>query len=677
MLLLHGCMLSVGADRSQTTGQLSVAVKEGKGEADAVALLFQDKSNSICGGGNIRKWLTEIPTDSSFRIPQGSKIEATADAFLAKVKTEIMKLTKEVERLQKEVDVAVEKTAPARLDIDGEAKRVLAEILQEPFGGTEKMSGAEKAKKTSCGQAKYAVRKEVGVPRGAYKAARDAMEQHLLPIFKNGKVRFGDEKSDSENMFAMCGALLGWDPKDKQDDSSYCDELCGNFARTAMKLSGEYAGSYAGPGVKTLEDKLAKARAELVYQKNEEDECKHAKASLQAFALELDSLNKDIEAKHEARMDAQERLDDAEGELESMESEMEDQTDILTRATEEFDLATQKVNELTGLVAAEKSKEAERKQAAKKAREQLDLASTALKDAEAASVSVDEIKGLVVQTMVKMVAYHEAVIVQPVKNLGLSLATSVAEFFEGMQEEATEEKEAVDSTLKLMDGYCRNTASKAFEKIKGDVDLTRLCQEGTAQEVGTQIDVMVKQRAAEVQKALEAVQQSADLYLGQEGMSKAESDRLTSMGELAGVREVASVYAEASYYEKYLAHWKIDAISPKFLDLIASLKAAVERLTEQEANLKSALEEALRLEKEQLEARKKVVGLLKQAMGANQVAQAKQAEAQGTIDSQERLMEEQISNIDKLEEALRKAQRAYTEAKNLLTSTYKKGTNLA
>lgn len=678
-LLLHGfLMFPVGAeDRSKATGQLSLRAEGQKDAADTLRVLFEDEQNSICGGGKIRKWLTEVPSESSFRVDHGTQVEAEANAFLEQVASEIIKLTKEVERLEKEIKVAAEKSAPANLDIAGVAKPILESILNEAYAGDQTQSGPEKATIAKCGAAAYAIRKQHKVPRGAYKAAKSLMLEKLTPVFENGKVRFGDSKGDSQKMLQMCGDLVGWDPKMQVDNgASYCDELCGNFAREALAMSGKYAGSYAGPAVKALEEQLAKAKADLQYNQDEEDECRRARDSLKGFAAELVRLNDDIKEKHDARMAAQDALDMAAEVLDEMMESEEGKSDVLARAQEEYGLSQAKVAELTGLVAAEKATERKRNDAVTEATAKLDFASQELAKAEAASVSLDEIRGLVTQTMIKMVAYHEVVIVKPIKALGLQVATDISEYFDGLMDEATSEKEAVYSTLSLIDKYCESTATKAFSKVKSSVDLTSLCEKGTAQEVGDQINTMVKQRADEVRRALQDVQNSLDLYRGQEGMSKEESDRLTEQGELEGLREVATVYSQSSYFSKYLTHWKLDSQPPNFLDLISSLKGALARLTEQEDNLKAALEETQHLAAQQLDQRKKMVALLKDAMNNNEIMKGKEAEAQQEVDAQEKLIEQQESEYSRLEDVLQEAQKAYVAAKGLLESTYKRGTNM-
>eukprot|EP00420_Gonyaulax_spinifera_P007181 CAMPEP_0197943700 /NCGR_PEP_ID=MMETSP1439-20131203/125040_1 /TAXON_ID=66791 /ORGANISM="Gonyaulax spinifera, Strain CCMP409" /LENGTH=663 /DNA_ID=CAMNT_0043566955 /DNA_START=1088 /DNA_END=3079 /DNA_ORIENTATION=- len=662
--------MSVRAGTSKSAGHLSAPVHGGKDAADEVKDLFADEDNMICGGGQISKWLTEKPAESSFRISHATNIDAEADTYLSSVAAEINALTAEAERLEKEIQVAREKTAPQELDIQGDAKSTLGHILDVAFSSDEETSGSDKARAVKCGQAKLAIRKKYMVPRGAYKAAKEMMDEELAQIFKNGEVRFGDKAGDSAEMLRMCGSLVGWDQSLSSDDNSYCDELCGNFVRTSMALSAKFAGSYAGPAVKDLEERLAKVQADLRYNNDEEAECKRARSSLGAFVKELKGLNDDIEAKHHLRMDAQDKLDEAEDMLEQMTETQDDRTDILVRAQEDYRLSQEQVAELTALVAAEKAKEKQFNNAVEVAKGQLDLASLDLARAEAASVSLDEIKGLVEQTMVKMYAYHEVVVVRPVQSLGLKMC------FDGLMDEATSEKEAVYSTLAIMDKYCETTATKSFKKVQSSLDVSSLCEKGTAKEVGDQINDMVKQRAGEVRKALERVQSKLDLYKGQEGMSKEESDRLTSLGEPEGLREVATVYAESSYYSKYLAHWKFDAMPPKFLDLIASLHGTLDRLAEQEETLREAVEDALAVAAEQLRNRKRTVSLLKTAIAENNIAKGKEADAQEEVDAQEQIIQQQESNIEALEAAFKAATEAYVAAKGLLKSTYKRGTNM-
>merc|ERR1740129_777777 len=562
------------------------------------------------------------------------------------------------------------KSAPKAWDIQGSAKPILESILTEAF------VSPEVAKEVACGQAPYKIRKKKGVKAKAYRTARALMPEKLTVVFQNGGVRVGDTQGDSTRILQMCGDLLGWNPDQKQDENSYCDELCSNFARDALELSAQYAGSYAGAGVSALEQQLSKVKGDLKYYKDEEDECKRSSEALSAFSAELEQLNQDIEVKHTLRMEAQDNLDEAEEELEGMLDELEDQSDILAKAQEELGLSKQKVSDLTSVVGLEKKKEKEKNEAMKKLKEELDLAGKELAKAEAASVALNEIKGLVTQTMLKMVAHYEVAVVRPVQKLGLKVATDIAEYFDGVMDEATSEKEAVDSTLTLMDKYCESTAVPHFKTVQSTLDLMPLCPKGNGKEVGNQIDAVVKQRASEVRNALESVRSPLDLYKGQEGMSKEESDRLTSLGELEGLREIATVYADSSYFSKYLTHWKFDATPPNFLQLIASLKQAAQRLAEQEKAMQSALEEAIELSEKQLQARKDAVNLLKVALANNEVLKGKEAEAQSELDAQQKLIEGQESDLDKLRQAWEDAQRAYKAAQQLLTSTYKRGTNL-
>merc|ERR1719221_1642878 len=171
------------------------------------------------------------------------------------------------------------------------------------------------------------------------------MPEKLEAVFKDGEVRVGDNQGDSMKILQMCGSILGWNPEKKQDDDSYCDELCSNFARDALELSAKYAGSYAGAGVKELEEQLEKVRGDLKYNRDEEDECKRAHQALEAFADQLEQLNQDIDVKHKLRMAAQDSLDEAEESLEDMSDALDEKSDVLARAEEDFGLKKARVAE--------------------------------------------------------------------------------------------------------------------------------------------------------------------------------------------------------------------------------------------------------------------------------------------------------------------------------------------
>merc|ERR1740122_798627 len=155
--------------------------------------------------------------------------------------------------------------------------------------------------------------------------------------------------------------------------------------------------------------------------------------------------------------------------------ELEDQSGTLASAQEDLGLSKEKVAEMNDLLAAEKATEEWMNDAVEKAKAQLDFAGYQLGKAEEASVALDEIKGLVTQTMLKMVAHYEVAVVKPVQKLGLKLATDISEYFEGVMDEATSEKEAVYSTLTLMDKYCESTAIPHFKTVQSSLDLMPLC----------------------------------------------------------------------------------------------------------------------------------------------------------------------------------------------------------
>merc|ERR1719221_1542362 len=163
------------------------------------------------------------------------------------------------------------------------------------------------------------------------------MPEKLEAVFKDGEVRVGDNQGDSMKILQMCGSILGWNPEKKQDDDSYCDELCSNFARDALELSAKYAGSYAGAGVKELEEQLEKVRGDL--------KCNRAHQALEAFADQLEQLNQDIDVKHKLRMAAQDSLDEAEESLEDMSDALDEKSDVLARAEEDFGLKKARVAE--------------------------------------------------------------------------------------------------------------------------------------------------------------------------------------------------------------------------------------------------------------------------------------------------------------------------------------------
>jgi len=630
--------------------------------AEKTAEIFAEPSNNICGGGQIRKLLTEHPSVDGVRNTPWSKIMAIATAYLQTQAVEIPKLEKEVQRLIDAIAEMEKKEAIAPL-----TKKQIEYLITSSVNAPNTFGCLENAVTSKCGAADRKICRKLDPPvrSGAYKKSMTAFEAVAKKLFD------GNVKTESAFFRKVCDAMLPGDVGGTLE--SYCDELCQGFADLARVASDSTTSAKAGSSDK-LRDELKDKQRKLKYAMSERTECENAKAALEGFRAQLEDLQDEIRQKFAQVQDAREALGDAEDEFLDLEESLGKQE---TATAEAIKIALDAG--VKALAAQAKWEEVKKDKDSVSdvlhdVKASLAAANAEQEKAQQADTAVVQLIGLVSQTMLNMASFFNEAVLEPIQKIGLGVDVPVSLYFpEDLQSltEAEDFKGAVSS----LRSYCVESAQPAFDRVREFVDLAPLCQIDPVEQVAPGILTAVRDRIAEVKKHLTSVQGWADPYKGQKKMNKDEAKRLVLQGEPAGLREVVRIFGQTGYYSQYLKRWKKTA-KPSFLDLYAKLGVKLAALATEIDDLKTKIAACERVLNRRNDRLKELAAELEKAVKAQMLEGQKQIQAENALKLVKEEYRKAESNVNELKKALNLAVQRYEASKDLLEKTHHKGTSM-
>merc|ERR1719492_178402 len=337
----------------------------------------------------------------------------------------------------------------------------------------------------------------------------------------------------------------------KADDlASYCDELCAEMAQIAQGVSNNQ-GYGSKSDVNRLKKELVKAEKQKQALFAQQTECEDATQKIKAFHAYMEQLLGVMRDKHKAFQEAEWNLADAEDALKSLTENLLAQKAAVEKAKEgltDLGLAASKANSELQTADAQMQVASETLQ---KATDQWKQLTADLEAVKAAEKFADEVKERLSLLLMKMDAYVEECVREPVRNIGLSEETKVydGEFFT-WDVTTLPAKEEMNDALTSFHTYCETIAKGIFEAVKDKVDLSPLCKLQPQDASLTEIADTVQDRKTAVVDAITDVQSWLNPFKGTNGVTEeTEQTEYVDEGEPMGLRRVMGLQLNASITE--------------------------------------------------------------------------------------------------------------------------------
>merc|ERR1719510_2539549 len=172
-----------------------------------------------------------------------------------------------------------------------------------------------------------------------------------------------------------------------------------------------------------------------------------------------------------------------------------------------------------------------------------------LEAVKAAEKFADEVKEKLSLLLMKMDAYVEECVREPVRNIGLSEETKVydGEFFT-WDVTTLPAKEEMNDALTSFHTYCETIAKGIFAAVKDKVDLSPLCELQPQDASLTEIADTVQDRKTAVVDAITDVQSWLNPFKGTNGVTEeTEQTEYVDEGEPMGLRRVMGLQLKTFY----------------------------------------------------------------------------------------------------------------------------------
>jgi len=610
---------------------------------------------SICGGHEISSILT-VTSEEALRTTPWMQITKIVDDFIRNSAADEAELARKVASLEALLEAKKRDESPDTLS-DDTIQGLIGDAVTEGF------SSLDIAIQSKCGADSDYLATLSERPSGGYDKSSDAFLSKAEGIFD------GSARATAKRIADVCFTFLQVDTSQK--DGTDCDELCYEFGDLAAELSQSTAGVAGGTSSSSLEKQLQEAKRELERVKLDLDECRRSKRSLEGFEAQIKPLQKDIGVRYRTFRRARTALDEARANLRLLDGKISAQEGVRAKALE---LLASRGGEAG---AAQKLAD-DAKAAEDRLRNELDLMQAKLVEAtqEIAKVSsasgiLNELRIAVSLTMQKMSLYIDAVVREPLRNIGLGEETNIDERFAqdaGTMPAATTVKKALDS----LEGYCTNDALPAFANVKDSVDLTPLCKIGDVNGNLDGITLAVNSRRKKLADELKTAQSWLDPFKGQADMSQEQAEKYVEDGEPQYLREITSVFGGTSYYTSYLKYWKSTEAN-SFLKLYKTLDEALEAA---KAAKQGVEEEILRLKGESVQAAEKsssAVAACEQAVQLLHLAGEDKTAAEAVLAELREKSAALSTDLDALKKKMEEAFKAYNAALAVLKENFETG----
>lgn len=549
-------------------------------DSDLRHSLLAGTPESICGGKDIWELATVAPTRASVPRVQWETIRAKADDYIEEQAQHAKVLEIEIGSLGSLIEEQRSQESRAALPPE-KAAELLALGLVE-------LGGFDGAVASQCGHPLARQRAQAG----AYRRTVQSFPQ-LSARFFDGTYRL-----DGEAFHGICAELLPCTP----GAACNCGRLCKAFQTAAQRSSDSSAQNAAADGhldslLETQKERLSDFR----FRQREVRQCEKDKEAIREYSESLSDLRRETERKFEGVQAAELAVEDARRELAELGEALEDHEGSAGEALRAVYLAGrdgglgdgsaelqlgQPVSNVSNLTenatkALEKAQEEEEsgKKAVKKSAGKLADTSGKLESAQEASRIVAALKARVSAVAAKLRLYYQVSVQEPIRDLGITEDMDLDQYFYA---DPTQIPAAglLKGALASMQTYCREEATRAFDKVNKTLDLSPLCNFRTADEAFDDLNNAVLNRTAIIKREIESVKARLDPYWGQIAPTEAELQQALHAGEPAGLRQIAGVYGSAAFYRSYLKEWTADgdfvSLATQLGELVTSLGGSME-----------------------------------------------------------------------------------------------------
>jgi len=630
-------------------------------------------SSNICGGPTIRNLITKPTEITGVRLLPATwtKIMLIADEFIHGQTVKMTTLDSEIRRLAAEVK---QLEAMANVDdiLPNKVMELVTAAVTEGYGSSEAAQSfgpLKVAQESQCSfqRIRHSVAgKRVLLGKSADYQSSESVFRRLATDFFTGKVR-----SNSNTFMSSCMAVLDISTGDVSQSS--CDELCNSFANTAQELSDSTAGN---TGVHTATEKsqlLAETVNLYKFALQQKDECEAARVNLASFGAELTELNDDIARKAIIMQQSQDMFDEADMAFEDLQADLARQAETTRQIQAIFaknSLATSKARQI--MDEAEERK-LELQEQLRHTTAQVEEAGLNLRKAIQADEKVSQLKTGVSEIMLKMMLYYDDAVRAPMSDLGLSLDTNIAEYFNNHVSTSMDAMNVVASSVQELSSFCEKAATPVFQGVT-KVDLSPLCRlPRTAEEINMGIHGTVDSRRNAIKTQLEETQSYLYKYKGNEGMTDQEADRKVNAWEPRGLQEVKGTFDKSPFWE-YLQEWQLEGT---FHSLYKSLGEAVQELTVIKNKAAVSLELTDRFLKKALKQTKQAQVVLKKGIEELSVTASEKRDAEEALALLEQESAWQAASLESYQLASKNAMEAYEYAKKSLMAAHSAGISTA
>lgn len=614
--------------------------------------------NAICGGTTIGELLTTDVDLGTIRTLPWGKIMKIASNYIEAQTWEVQRLTELVKKLEEQIETKKQEEKPEDLTQDQ-----MNQLITKAVAHKEGFISLDLALESNCGAVRYGDRQRFR--RSNTRKVKTLFNAAAESIFSGGEIR-----TNGGVFRTYCDTVLPGDSRDSLEDTSYCDELCQDFADSVSKLSDKYVGSKAGLSSDELRVKHGEALAKLNHAKKELTECKEAEVTLSGFHFQLEDMGFVIKRLSDDFQIARENVMDAEDDLDDLDRDLAQQDKAFTTMCSMFDQSEGKVQELKEKLADAQQKDKEATDKLKECANTLGEAKRALTRAVTASTMIEKVKSSVSNVMFQMVLYFEAAVRVPMGKLGLTVETDIDSFFAADSTQTQKAKDARES-IGTVKSYCTETAEPTFDSFD-EIRMKPLCQMGELASITQEVDDAVTTRVAAMKQNLKDVQTL--LKLGTREDLKEESiNARVEQGEPRGLVDTLGVFGLIPFYKNYLLKWKL---GNEFQQLIAQMVTLVDELEQAREKAKNDLADAAAKATAANLNHRMINGLLNDAIEQNLIDANKKNEAQVLLAQATEANNEASERLAELQRIADAIEKELIAAKKALVETHKEGTNL-
>merc|ERR1719458_480847 len=565
------------------------------------------------------------------------------DLVISNLNAEIAELTKAIEDKKKSEEAEIINDA------------VIEDLITKSVSVDASFGSVEVAISTACGKPG----KRPRLPFDADDVAVDGIVSLAKPLLSTGQV-----KSSSAKFSSVCKAFL---EAGEDELANYCGQLCSKMAAAVQGVSDQHANSRKS--TLKLEKSLAEANKKLLDAESRRGQCRQSKVNIESFHSYLETLDKEINERHQSVRRAELELDNAQWALEDLQKKLADQKQIVSQAADLLTGQQATVQEAREALEAVKKDEDQFIEQIGAAKSLINELREQLSDMKKASEAILEIKKYVSATALKMGYYVDVAVREPVREIGLDEERKVLDYF---GEDVAGEQCSTTFKEQLTDfhDYCTGPAMAAFEQIKDYVDLTPLCRLDPKEQIAAEEDHAVQDRIGLLTEDLQGVQTWLDPFRGTK-MTTTKETELVEAGEPDGLRQIVGVYGTIKLYTDYMKEWKIGR--GKFHDLLKQLtdemgllEAEIQNEDDVLENLKVALTQANTDREAALEK-------LNAALADEELALQGKAQLEKAGGCLKDDITETHKNLKDLEYILQQAIQMYRDARGKLVSEYTSG----